>query len=57
VRRELGTCWGRVLKVVEGFGDVIGHGNVASAGVVVPNHGNAGIKEGSPVDFGVVMET
>jgi hypothetical protein len=46
-----------VLKAVEGFGDVIGHGNVASAGVVVPNHGNAGIKEGSPVDFGVVMET
>jgi hypothetical protein len=29
----------------------------ASAGVVFPSHGNTGIEGGSPVDFGVIMET
>jgi hypothetical protein len=57
VRRVLRTGRWLVFKALEGFRDVIGHGNVAGTGVLIPLHVDTGVEGGIPVDFGVVMET
>ena len=55
MRRVVGTCGGRVKKLVDGVGDIAGHGEIDGAGGVVPFEVETAVEGALPVGGGGVF--